>query len=110
MPKITRKKKSKKTNNPISSRTRRTSTIFSIIKHDRFYKLYMMVFNFHKQKFNTVDPLTKVNYYIDRLGEEINKENNSEERKTDLIKYKKSFECHRCILVKGFDSFNFMEF
>ena len=68
------------------------------------------MFNFHKKKFNTVDPLTKVNYYIGRLDEEINKENISEELKTELIKYKKSFECHRDILVKGFDSLHFLGF
>ncbi len=77
---------------------------------DRFYKLYTKVFNFHKKKFNTVDPLTKVNYYIGRLDEEINKENISEELKTELINYRKSFECHRDILVKGFDSLHFLGF
>ena len=77
---------------------------------DRFYKLYTRVFNFHKKKFNTVDPLTKVIYYIGRLDEEINKENISKELKIELIKYRKSFECHRDLIVKGFDSLDLLGF
>ena len=68
------------------------------------------MFNFHKKKFNTVDPLTKVIYYIGRLDEEINKENISKELKIELIKYRKSFECHRDLIVKGFDSLDLLGF
>lgn len=74
------------------------------------YEVYMKIFNFYKKKFNTIDSLSKVNFYLDKLNKEINKENISEEYKTELLKYKKSFEYHRDIIVKCFDSLHFLDF
>tara|TARA_B100000674_G_C37773052_1_gene883466 strand:+ start:573 stop:821 length:249 start_codon:yes stop_codon:yes gene_type:complete len=78
--------------------------------NNNFYKEYTFVFNYHKQKFNTEDPLSNITIQINRINESLEKGNISEESRGKLLKFKKCFELHRDKLVKGFDSVHFLGF
>ena len=78
--------------------------------NDNFYKKYTFVFNYHKQKFNTEDPLSNIIFQLDKLNKALEEENISEESRVQLLRFKKSFELHRDIIVRGFDSVHFLGF
>ena len=77
---------------------------------DNFYEEYMFVFNYHKQKFNTEDPLSNINFQLNQINAKLEEENLSEESRKKNLSFKKCFELHRNILVKGFDSLHFLGF
>lgn len=72
--------------------------------NDNFYKQYTFVFNYHKEKFNTEDPLSNILFKINRINKALEERNISEESRGKLLTFKKSFELHRDIIVRGFDS------
>jgi len=78
--------------------------------NDNFYKQYIQVFNFHKEKFNTEDSLSNILFQLDKINKKLEEENLSEESRKQLLQFKKRFELHRNILVRGFDSLHFMGF
>jgi hypothetical protein len=78
--------------------------------NDNFHKKYIQVFNFHKQKFNTEDPLSNILFQLNKINKKLEEENLSEESRGKLLQFKKSFELHRDIIIRGFDSVYFMGF
>jgi len=78
--------------------------------NNNFYKEYTFVFNYHKQKFNTEDPLSNIIIQINRINAKLEEENLSEESRKKNLRFKKCFELHRDKLVKGFDSVHFLGF
>jgi len=78
--------------------------------NNHFYKQYTFVFNYHKEKFNTEDPLSNILFQIDRINKKLEKENLSKDFREKLLKFKKSFILHRNILIRGFDSVHFLGF
>ena len=77
---------------------------------DLFYKQYIHVFNSYKNRYETEDPLSLISQFIERLesGIQINRENKEEIAR--LTKLKAELEVHRMIIVRGFDSLNFLYF
>lgn len=78
--------------------------------NDNFYKQYTFVFNYHKQKFNTEDPLSNIIFQLNKINKTLEEENISEESRVQLLRFKKSFELHRNIIVRVFDSVHFLGF
>lgn len=78
--------------------------------NDNFYKQYTFVFNYHKQKFNTEDPLSNIIFQLNKINKTLEEENISEESRVQLLRFKKSFELHRDIIVRGFDSLHLLGF
>ena len=78
--------------------------------NDNFYKKYKLMFDFHKEKFSTEDPLSTIIIQINRINKELEEGNISEEYKEQLLDIKKSFELHRNIIVRVFDSVHFLGF
>ncbi len=75
-----------------------------------FHKQYTFVFNYHKEKFNTEDPLSNILFQINKINKALEEGNISEESRRKLLRFKKSFELHRDIIVRGFDSVYFLGF
>ena len=78
--------------------------------NDNFYKKYTLMFDFHKEKFSTEDPLSTIIIQINRINKELEEGNISEEYREQLLEIKKSFELHRNIIVRVFDSVHFLGF
>ena len=78
--------------------------------NDNFHRQYTFIFNYHKQKFNTEDPLSNIIFQINKINKALEEGNISEESRGKLLQFKKSFELHRDIIVRGFDSLHFLGF
>lgn len=78
--------------------------------NDNFYKKYIKLIDFHKEKFSTEDPLSTIIIQINRINKKLEEENLSEEEAEQLLGIKKSFELHRNIIVRVFDSVHFLGF
>ena len=57
--------------------------------NDNFYKKYILMFDFHKEKFSTEDPLSTIIIQINRINKELEEGNISEEYREQLLGIKK---------------------
>ena len=78
--------------------------------NDNFHRPYTFIFNYHKQKFNTEDPLSNILFQLNKINKKLEEGNISEESREKLLKFKNCFELHRDIIVRGFDSIHFLGF
>ena len=78
--------------------------------NDLFYNQYTHVFDSYKNRYETEDPLSLISQFIEKIerGIQINRENKEEVLR--LTKLKKELEIHRMIIVRGFDSLDFLYF
>tara|TARA_B100001059_G_C17536327_1_gene428110 strand:+ start:361 stop:609 length:249 start_codon:yes stop_codon:yes gene_type:complete len=78
--------------------------------NDNFHRHYKFIFNYHKQKFNTEDPLSNILFQLNKINKKLEEENLPEKSREQLLRFKKSFELHRDIILRGFDSVHFLGF